>query len=111
MKTMNRSLLIATLLAGVSLIAIARAADEPLLSPRAQATEIKRVTGVNRDVDLAHAPTLVASPRSLAIRHPVVAGNAKSDADLAHAPGPFFSPKHLEVFGAKLEKFEIAPLK
>ncbi|MBI2950228.1 MAG: hypothetical protein HYY23_21555 [Verrucomicrobia bacterium] len=112
MKTMNQFLLTATFLAALAFSNTTRAADEPLASPRAKANEIKRVSDSGSDVDLVHAKaTQIASPRSLAARHPVVAGSARNDVDLAHAKGPFFSPRYLAIFGAKAGKFEIAPLK
>ncbi|MBM3837121.1 MAG: hypothetical protein FJ398_04020 [Verrucomicrobia bacterium] len=111
MKTIHRFLLAATLLTTLAAVPTARAADEPLASPRAKANQIKRVSGIGSDVDFVHANALpIASPRSLAIRHPGVAG-FRNDVDLAHKPQPLFTPKHLAVFGAKTEKFEIAPLK
>ena len=112
MKTMNRILLAATVTAAFALSDSALGADQTLQSPRAQANAIKRVAGVRVDLDLVHGtPISVASPKSLAIQHPVVAGSSRKDLDLVHAARPHFSPKYLESFGANGPKFEIAPLK
>ena len=112
MKTMNRILLATAVSAAFALSPTAFGSEQTFQSPRAESNAIKRVGGVCGDLDLVHAaPIGVASPKSLAIQHPVVAGSSRKDLDLVHAARPHFSPKYLESFGASGPKFEIAPLK
>ena len=109
---MNRILLATAVTAAFALNHTAFGSERIFQSPRAESNAIKRVATVSADQDLVHgAPIGIASPKSLAIRHPVVAGSSRKDLDLVHAARPHFSPKYLESFGANGPKFEIAPLK
>ena len=115
-KTMKKTILLAVAAVGALTFAASAQAGEPLLSPRAQANQIRVVSGAS------------ASDVNLATNRPV--GNAKAWAqaqslktvpstgnniDLAHAPRPTMSPKDSRYETALRENatknFQVAPLK
>ena len=89
-------------------------ADEPLLSPRAKANQIRTVAGTSEDkLDRsikAGSPKGIAMAESL--RKVASAGPA---VDLAHGPRPTLSPKDPRYEQAARElreaQFQVAPLK
>ncbi|MGE3312723.1 MAG: hypothetical protein AB7O66_22365 [Limisphaerales bacterium] len=89
-------------------------ADEPLLSPRAKANQIRTVTGTSKD-KLDRSITS-GSPKGIAMAESLrKVASAGPTVDLAHGPSPTLSPKDPRYEQAVRElreaQFQVAPLK
>lgn len=89
-------------------------AAEPLLSPRAQANQIRTVPGISsaseslRDSNSLGAAALAKASGGRS----VVVASSKNDVDLAHSkPVRFGSPRGLQQLQESGKEFQIAPLK
>lgn len=113
---MKKTILLAVAAVGAFTFASSVQAGEPLLSPRAQANQIRVVAGTSAsDVNLAtNRPVGNAKAWELAqsLKRVPSTGN---NIDLAHAPRPTMSPKDPRYETALRENatknFQVAPLK
>ena len=114
MNDMKNTLLLAaataTLLSAINTVS----ADEPLLSPRAKANQIRTVAGVTEEkLDRSNQP---GTPKGREIAYSLrVVPSTGPNIDLAHGPRPTLSPKdpRYEQVARELREtpFQVAPLK
>jgi hypothetical protein len=104
---MISKLLLAGAVAGAFWAAQQSRAAEPLLTPKAQSLKPAKasVSAVN-DPDLVRAQLLGGLPKSVANRHPVIAGSSQGDPNLVPH---LYVAKHA-IRDASGRTFEIAPL-
>jgi len=113
---MKTTLLLATATAALLTAVNTASADEPLLSPRAKANQIRVVPGLSaNDVNLVtNRPIGNAKARAHAQTLQTVPSTGPS-VDLAHVPRATLSPKNLryEQVARELREsnFQVAPLK
>jgi hypothetical protein len=108
MKTINTLLLAGAVAVSFTFASSARA-DEAFLSPRAKANQIKRVSGVNTDRNLATGWYAGAAYKAFNTPHSMVASGAVPDVNLAGANylGAAAKSPHRDLRGVE---FQIAPL-
>lgn len=114
---MKKTILLTVAAAGILALTSSVQAGEPLLSPRAKANQIARVSGVNTDRNLVSGWYAGAAYKAFNTAPNMVASGPVPDIDLAHAPRPTMSPKDpryeaaLRANAASQAEVQIAPLK